>query len=110
MEKDKIKETTKIYKQLKDTTIAEKYFTEEEINGVIGKINDEMQYYIERYKKRPQIIIISHILEYFMRGKIDVMHHNQMIILNNNELRVSFIFGIPVLTSPVLDGLDFVVF
>jgi hypothetical protein len=106
-DKDNVKETTAIYKQLKDITIAEHYFTEEEINGIVGKINDEIQYYIERYKKRPQMIMISQILEVFMRKKIDIMHHNQIIMLNNNELRVSFIFGIPVLTTPVLDGLEF---
>lgn len=107
MKKNEIKETTSINKQLKDEVIAEYVYTEEEINGIIGKINDEIQIYIERYKKRPQMIMVSHILEMFMVNKIDIMHHHRYIVLDDNELRFSFIFGIPVLITPVLNGLEF---
>lgn len=107
MKKNEIKETTVIYRQLKDEIIAEQYYTEEEINSIVGKINDEIQIYIERYKKRPQIIMISKILELFMKNKVDIMHHHRYIVLDENELQFSFIFGIPVLTTPVLNGLEF---
>lgn len=110
MNKNEIKEITAIYRQIKDEVIAEHYFTDEEINSVIGKINDKIQLYIEIHKHRPQIIMVSKILEMFMINKINIMHHRQMIRLGDEYLEVSYVFGIPVLITPVLDGLEFEIY
>ena len=108
MKDNKIKDTLKICKWYgTPKTSEERYYTEEEVNKIPSKINDIIQEYIISYKKDPQLILISKELEIFLINKIDIMHHRQLIMLGNKELRVDFIFGIPVLTTPVLNGLEF---
>lgn len=108
MKDNKIKDTLKICKWYGiPETKEERYYTEEEVNKIPGKINDSIQEYIMNYKKEPQLILISRELEIFLINKIDIMHHRQLIMLGNKELRVDFMFGIPVLTTPTLDGLEF---
>lgn len=108
MKDNKIKDTLKICKWYgTPETKEERYYAEEEVNKIPGKINDSVQEYIKYYKKEPQIILISKELEIFLINKIDIMHHKQLIMLGNKELKVDFIFGIPVLTTPVLNGLEF---
>lgn len=108
MKDNKIKDTLKICKWYgTPETKEERYYTEEEVNKIPGKINDSIQEYIMNYKKEPQLILISRELEIFLINKIDIMHHRQLIMLGNKELRVDFMLGIPVLTTPALDGLEF---
>ena len=108
MKDNKIKDTLKICKWYgTPETKEERQYTEEEVNKIPGKINDSIQEYIMNYKKEPQLILISTELEIFLINKIDIMHHRQLIMLGNKELRVDFMFGIPILTTPVLDGLEF---
>lgn len=111
--KGKIKETTKLLKHnglAESTVVKEEYYSEEAINKITGNISDSIQEYINEYKKRPLMIMISKPLEIFMINKMDIMHHRQMINMGSEPIIVNFVFGIPVLTTPVLDGLEFEIF
>lgn len=109
----KIKETTKLLKHnwlAESTLVKEEYYSEEELNKIVGKISDGIQEYINKYKNRPLMIMVSKQLEIFMTYKIDIMHHRQMISTGSELIVVNFVFGISVLTTPVLDGLEFEIF
>lgn len=113
IEENKAQETTKLLKHrglAESTLVTEEYYSEEKINKIVGKISDSIQEYINKYKKRPLIIMISRPLEIIMVNKIDIMHHRQAINIGIEPMIVNFVFGIPVLTTPVLEGLEFEIF
>lgn len=109
----KIKETTKLLKHnglAESTIVKEEYYSKEKVNKIAGKISDGIQEYINKHRNRPLMIMVSKQLEVFMINKIDIMHYRQMINIGSEPIVVSFVFGIPVLTTPVLDGLEFEIF
>ena len=74
---------------------------------IMGKINHEVWQYRTKYGKMPQLIIISRGLEILFSRQLNLMNLSQIIIVNNNELRVNTIFGINCLVSPALKELEF---
>lgn len=108
--KKKIKETIPVYKwigcydkeQRKDT-----YYTEEEIEKTIGKINFEVNRYKQEYGVTPQLILISREIEILFRMKLDLMIERQMIYLFNQPIYLYSIFGIACMVTPALKDLEF---
>ena len=84
-----------------------KEYNEKDISKMMGKINHEIWQYRTKYRKMPQLLIISNDLEILLSMKLNLMNLSQMIIVNNNELQVHTIFGINCLTSPALNNLEF---
>lgn len=71
IKKNEIKETKGIrkyeppinYEKNTPFKVIEEYFTEEDINKTLGKINDEIELFRYKYHARPQFIVISKTLE-----------------------------------------------
>lgn len=94
IEENKAQETTKLLKHrglAESTLVTEEYYSEEKINKIVGKISDSIQEYINKYKKRPLIIMISRPLEIIMVNKIDIMHHRQAINIGIEPMIVNFV-------------------
>lgn len=85
----------------------EKFYTQEEINKILGKINNAIECYRFKYKSKPMFIIISKELAILFRKQCDLMSYHEMIILNNEPLEINHIFGFSCFVSPVLTGLEF---
>ena len=104
----KIKDTAKVVRiNAKNVEIVENYYTEEEVNKTLGKINSAIQLYRYNYNVMPQFIIISHPLEILLQRKINIMNERQMIMLNGNPTEIKIIFGVSCFTSPALIDLEF---
>lgn len=108
-------------KQIKDTQellridwskikIVENYYTEEEINKTLGKINTEIQLYRFKYRTMPQFIVISKPLEILLQKQMNIMNERQVIMINVNTIEIRIIFGVTCFTSPELIGLDFKIY
>ncbi len=79
----------------------------EEIHKILGKINNQIESYKQLYHRKPKFIIISERLEYILRNQMELMCQNEMIILNDEELKSNRIFGFSCFSSPSLSNLDF---
>ena len=111
MKNKEIKDTQKVVRlDKKNIAIVESYYTEEEINKTLGKINNEIQLYRYNYGTMPQFIVISKPLEILLQRQMNIMNERQLIMLNGNATEIKVIFGISCFVSPALIDLDFKVY
>ena len=104
--KNKALETKSIFR-FKDNRVKEEVYTEKSIDLTLGRISNEIMEYKQQYGKEPEIILISQALEIIFEMQMKLMEQCQMIMLNNKELKLHYVFGIPCITTPALDGLEF---
>lgn len=80
-----------------------------DINKIIASINQEVNEYEKKWRNRPQLIIISRGLNAALRVNIEMMlNYHQAIMLDyDHRLEFDYLFGIPCLTSLVLEEYDF---
>lgn len=79
----------------------------EEIHKILGKINNRIESFRGMYHRKPKFIIISEKLEYILRNQMGLMSQNEMIILNDEALKLNRIFGFSCFSSPSLSNLEF---
>lgn len=79
----------------------------EEIHKILGKINNRIEAFRGMYHRKPKFIIISEKLEYILRNQMELMCQNEMIILNDEALKLNRIFGFSCFSSPALSNLEF---
>lgn len=79
----------------------------EEIHKILGKINNQIEAFRGMYHRKPKFIIISEKLEYILRNQMELMCQNEMIILNDEALKLNRIFGFSCFSSPALSNLEF---
>lgn len=79
----------------------------EEIHKILGKINNQIEAFRKMYHRKPKFIIISEKLEYILRNQMELMYQSEMIILNDEELKLNRVFGFSCFSSPSLINLDF---
>lgn len=80
---------------------------QDEINEIIGKINNQIEIFRYAHHKRPTFIIISRDLEMVLRTQFRLLSQYEAVRLNNEYLEINRLFGICCFVSPVLSGLDF---
>lgn len=85
----------------------EEIYSWEEIHKILGKINNDIELFRNKYHMDPNLIIISERLEYILKSQFDLMSHNEMIILNDKPLKINRVFSLSCLTSPALSNLNF---
>lgn len=79
----------------------------DEIHKILGKINNQIEAFRRMYRRKPKFIIISEKLEYILRNQMELMCQNEMIILNDEPIKLNRIFGFSCFSSPSLSNLDF---
>ncbi len=111
MKKIKAKDTQKVMRiETKNVEIVENYYTEEEINKTLGKINNAIQLYRYKYNLMPQFIVISRPLEILLHKQTNIMNERQMIMINREPIEIRIIFGVACFVSPELIDLEFKVY
>ena len=111
MKEIKTKDTAKVMKiETKNVEIVESYYTEEEINKTLGKINNAIQLYRYEHYYMPQFIVISKPLEILLHKQTNIMNERQMIMINREPIEIRVIFGIACFVSPELNDLEFKVY
>lgn len=85
----------------------EEIYSWEEIHKIIGKINNDIELFRNKYHMDPKLIIISERLEYILKSQFDLMSYSEMIILNDKPLKINRVFSLSCLTSPALSNLNF---
>lgn len=78
-----------------------------DIHIILGKINNQIEAFRRMYHRKPKLIIISEKLEYIFGIQMELMRQKEMIILNDEELKLNRIFGFTCFSSPALRNLDF---
>lgn len=78
-----------------------------EMHKILGKINNQIEAFRKMYHRKPTFIIISEKLEYILRNQMELMCQNEMIILNDEPLKLNRIFGFSCFSSPSLSDLNF---
>lgn len=108
---NKIKDTLKVMRmETKNVEIVENYYTEEEINKTLGKINNTIQLYRYNHHIMPQFIVISKPLEILLHRQTNIMNERQMIMINGEPIEIKIIFGVTCFVSPELIDLEFKVY
>ena len=79
----------------------------EEIHKILGKINNQIEIFKKKYHRKPSFIIISEKIEYILKTQMELMYQNEMIILNDEPLKIYSIFGFNCFSSPTLLNLNF---
>lgn len=115
MKKIEIKETEGIRKYEQQINyegntpfkVIEEYYTEEDINQTLGKINDEIELFRYKYHNKPQFIVISKALEILLDRQTKLFNQHERIMLNNEILEINRIFGTICFVSYALHDLEF---
>ncbi len=79
----------------------------EEINEILGKINNQIEAFRKMYHRKPKFIIVSEKLDYILRTQTSLMCQNEMLLLNDEEFYLNRVFGFSCFSSPSLSNLDF---
>ena len=79
----------------------------DDLHKILGKINNQIEVFRRMYYRKPKFIIISEKLEYILRNQTELVYQNEMIILNDETVKLNRIFGFICFSSPSLRNLDF---
>ena len=79
----------------------------DEIHKILGKINNQIEAFKNKYCQKPRFIIISENLEYILETQMNLMCQYKMIILNDESIKLNTLFGFNCFSSPSLSNLDF---
>lgn len=82
-------------------------YTVDEVNKIIGQINNQIESFRSLYRNKPTFIIISVELAILFKTQHDLMSQHEVIVLNGEYLEVNRIFGMTCFASPALKDLEF---
>ena len=78
-----------------------------EVDDVMGKINHQLWEFRRLYAEKPKFILISEDLEMLFNVKMNLLYDREMVILDDEPLKISRIFGTICIVSKELQGLEF---
>ena len=77
------------------------------IDKIMGEINHQIWEFWRKYKEKPKFVLISEELLILFNYKMNLLYDKEIIMLDNEPLKIGRIYGTVVIVSRALKDYEF---